>query len=111
MSEGIWLRKGKIYKVRTNSRYKRDYMLFSPCQTLYYSGIYSYSLNTYFAINLNGKISLSSAIGLWPYDVFEPLTYSDWLEVGQYLKNTKFRVNLKTKELIDTKKEEELVEI
>ena len=111
MSEGIWLRKGKIYKVITDSRFKRNYMLFSPLDSFYFSGTYSHNLETLFTINLNGDFKTPSSLGLWPYDVFIPLNFHDWLEVGQFLKNTEFRVNLKTKEIIDTEKEEELVEI
>ena len=111
MSEGIWLRKGKIYKVRTDSRFKRNYMLFSPLNDFYRSGTWHSTLNTAFTINMNGEFVYLGSVGIWSYDTLEPLTFNDWLEIGQYLKNTKFRVNLKTKEMIDTEKEEELVEI
>jgi hypothetical protein len=111
--EGFWLRKGKIYKViGKQTIFKRPYILFSPRRDMCYFRIFVTTVDTLFAINLEGEFKLNDSIGIWYNDEFEELTVADWLEVGQFLKNTQLRYNLKTKEIIDiTNKEEEELEL
>lgn len=114
--EGFWLRKGKIYKVvGMFTIFKRPYILFSPRRDIemcYYHKCVA-TVDTLFEINLNGVFKLNASIGIRYDDEFEELTVNDWLEVGQFLKNTQLRYNLKTKEIIDItkKEEEELIEL
>lgn len=110
--EVFWLRKGKIYKVDSkHTKFKRSYILFSPKKDMCYSHMFVATVHTLFSINLEGEFKLNGSIGLWSDDEFEELTVADWLEVGQFLKNTEYRFNFKTKELIKTKEEELLVEL
>ena len=54
-----------------------------------------------FLINLNGKFKMGCDMGLHVGSkVVEP-TASDWLEVGCYLRETRFRANLRTKKVTD----------
>lgn len=100
MDKGIQLEKGKIYKLKTKQGlFKRNYMIFSPkeTETFYFSGFLC--KNTIFTIDLEGEFKLDSSIGLWVGDKIVDLNMKDWLEVGQFLRTTEFRFNLKTREL------------
>ena len=101
MNKGIQLEKGKIYKLKTEpGNFKRSYMIFSPKETFYFSGWCSlFCQKTLFTINLEGEFKLDSSIGLWGGDKIVDLNIKDWLEVGQFLRTTEFRFNLKTREL------------
>jgi hypothetical protein len=100
MDKGIQLEKGKIYKLKTKQGlFKRNYMIFSPKETFYLSGLISLCKNTIFTIDLEGEFKLDSSIGLWVGDKIVDLNMKDWLEVGQFLRATEFRFNLRTKEL------------
>jgi len=100
MDKGIQLEKGKIYKLNTEQGlFKRNYLIFSPKETFYFSGCVLLCKNTIFTIDLEGKFKLDSGIGLWEGDKIVDLNMNDWLEVGQFLRTTEFRFNLKTREL------------
>jgi len=110
--EGFWLRKGEVYKIKTDSTiFSRDYMLFSPSRDYYYSGNWCNYIDSIFTINLNGEFKCPSNLGIWTHDYIAPLEVKDWLEIGQYLKNTPYRVNLRLKKIIDTSLEGDLEEI
>lgn len=111
MDKGIFLKKNKIYKLKSSLRwYDRDYLLFALKEDFYWSGIGIEIRSTFFTIDLVGNLNIDNYVGLWSDDTIEPLTVDNWLEVGQYLKNTNFRINLRAKELIEiNKKKEELV--
>lgn len=113
MDKGIQLEKGKIYKLNTESRlFKRSYMIFSPKETFYFSGLIRLFKNTIFTIDLEGKFKLDGNIGLWEDDEIVDLNMNDWLEVGQFLRTTEFRFNLKTRELRNKELDEwEITEI
>lgn len=99
------LKKNKIYKLCTTCDcYHRNYMLFSLAQDCVGRINRGKSLNTLFAINLDGEFKIDSGIGLWGNDVIEPLTLKDWMEVNQHLRGTQFRFNFKTQELIEINK-------
>ena len=101
MDKGIFLKKNKIYKLKSSLRwYDRDYLLFALKEDFYWSGIGIEMRPTFFTIDLVGNLNIDNYVGLWSDDTIEPLTVDNWLEVGQYLKNTNFRINLRTKELI-----------
>ena len=100
MDKGIQLEKGKIYKLNTEpGLFKRSYMIFSPKETFYFSESLLLCKNTIFTIDLEGEFKLDSSIGLWKGDKIVDLNMKDWLEVGQFLRATEFRFNLKTREL------------
>ena len=100
MDKGIQLEKGKIYKLNTElGNFKRSYMIFSPKETFYFSGLIGLCKNTIFTIDLEGEFELDGNIGLWRGDKIVDLSINDWLEVGQFLRTTEFRFNLKTREL------------
>ena len=107
----MFLKKNKIYKLKTShGLFDRDYLLFALKEDFYWSGIGIEIRSTFFTIDLVGNLNIDNYVGLWSDDAIEPLTVDNWLEVGQYLKNTNFRINLRTKELIEiNKKKEELV--
>ena len=87
-------------------------MIFSPKRTLHLSNIYHLFEETFFIIDLEGGFSIDNEIGIWFSDEVVPMEVCDWFEVGQVLKNTKYKFNLRTKELINTiQNEEELEEI
>ena len=100
MDKGIQLEKGKIYKLKTQpGNFKRSYIIFSPKETFYFSGWFGLCKNTIFTIDLEGEFELDGNIGLWGGDKIVDLNMKDWLEVGQFLRTTEFRFNLKTREL------------
>lgn len=100
MDKGIQLEKGKIYKLKTETGiFKRSYMIFSPKETFYFSGWLTLYKDTIFTIDLEGEFELDGNIGLWEGDKIVDLNMKDWLEVGQFLRTTEFRFNLKTREL------------
>lgn len=108
----IKLEKNRIYKIiTTNTSFKRNYMIFALPKDIEWEGGRSVHTSL-FLINLEGEFKMGCDMGLHPSNkVVEP-TASDWLEVGCYLRETRFRANLRTKKVTDIELENwEITEI
>jgi len=76
-------------------------MLFALPKDIVWEGSKSTVHTSLFLINLEGEFKMGCDMGLHVGSkVVEP-TASDWLEVGCYLRETRFRANLRTKKVTD----------
>ena len=109
----IKLEKNRIYKIiTTNTSFKRRYMLFALPKNIEWEDSKSTVHTSLFLINLEGEFKMGCDMGFHAGGkVVEP-TVSDWLEVGCYLRETRFRANLRTKKVTDIELENwEITEI
>ena len=110
----IKLEKNKIYKVvSTNKSFKRNYMIFSLRNDLFWNGETSMNFRkTIFLINLDGEFGMGGDMGIHQGNEIVELSLADWLELGHFLRGTKLRANLRTKKVTDIELENwEITEI
>lgn len=98
----VKLEKGKIYKATFSCKcFNRNYILFSPSDSECLNTRQVISIKTLFLINLNGLLTVNRNIGFEEaIRIDDVLTVSDWFEIGQAIKGSSIKINLKTKRVI-----------